>query len=164
MAGWAVLLLGLSLALALWFLVQAIWPGSPASFAVALPVAVASLFFGILLLVGGSHLRRSGDDKRRRVRRNALRALLAHRGDALSAREVSEALHLEEAEADALLVDLARESGTAVSIDVDEAGEVRYDFRGGERRWRVLEEQAAGKPLEDFEEREQDERARSRTR
>jgi hypothetical protein len=49
---------------------------------------------------------------------------------------------------DALMTELARERATAVTVDVDDQGHVVYDFDGEERRWRVLEEEAAAADAE----------------
>lgn len=141
-AGWSVLVLGLSLSAGLWLLLQAIWPGSLVSWAFGLPAAVASLLFGVLLLLGGSRLRRSGVARRDQVQLQAVKALVDHRKGPIRAADVARALELPEADVDQLLTRLARQQATAVTVDVDADGHVVYDFEGEERRWRVLDEQA----------------------
>lgn len=142
-AGLTVLVLGLSLAAGLWLLLQSLWPASLIGWAFAVPVGAASLLFGLLLLLGGSRLRRSGQARQLQVQLEAVRALVEHRRGPISAFEVAGALELPEAQADDLLTRLAREKATEVTLDVDPQGHVVYDFEGEARRWRVLEEQAA---------------------
>jgi hypothetical protein len=102
---------------------------------------VASLFFGILLLVAGSKLRKHGSARSRAVRFDALRALLAHQKRPVTPHEVARALNLSDTDADALLTEFSREHPTPVTLDVGEDGQLRYDFSGTEKRWRVLEEE-----------------------
>jgi hypothetical protein len=142
-AGLAVLVLGLSLAAGLWLLLQSLWPASLIGWAFAVPVGAASLLFGLLLLLGGSRLRRSGQARQLRVQLDAVRALVEHRRGPISALEVARALELPEEQVDDLLTRLAREKATEVTLDVDPQGHVVYDFEGEARRWRVLEEQVA---------------------
>lgn len=140
--GVSVLVLGLSFAAGLYFLLQSIWPMSAVGWAFAVPTAAASLLFGLLLLLGGNRLRRHGSEQRLSVQLDAVRAMVQHRRGPISAFEVASALKLPEPQADALLTRLAREKATAVTLDVDADGHVVYDFEGEERRWRVLEEEA----------------------
>jgi hypothetical protein len=140
--GTSVLVLGLSLSAGLWFLLQSIWPASAVGWAFAIPMAAASLLFGLLLLFGGSRLRKSGAARKQEVQLEAVRTMVQHRRGPISAQEVATQLQLPEEQVDALLTRLAREKATAVTLDVDAAGHVVYDFEGEDRRWRVLEEQA----------------------
>lgn len=140
-AGVAVLVLGLSLAAAVWLLLQSIWPAHAVGLALALPLAAASLLFGCLLLFGGTRLRRRGSERQQAVRLSAVRAMVQHRRGPIRAHEIAAELELPEAQVDALLTQLAREKASAVTLDVDADGHVVYDFEGEERRWRVLEEQ-----------------------
>lgn len=141
-AGTSVLVLGLSLAVGLWFLMSAIF--SPmAGWGFAIPVAAASVLFGLLLLLGGSRLRQHGTRRQEKVQLDAVKALVEHRRGPISALEAANALQLPEAQVDALLTRLAREKATAVTLDVDDQGHVVYDFDGEARRWRVLEEEVA---------------------
>jgi hypothetical protein len=143
LAGWATLALGLSFSLALLLLLQSIWPSSAVGYAFALPLSVASLFFGTLLILGGRSLRRRGVEKQLGVRREAMRALIAHRGGSVTTAQAAAALAIDEPAADALLTALAREQPTQVRLEVDDDGTLRYDFRGDDARFRVMEEQAA---------------------
>jgi hypothetical protein len=142
-AGVAVMVLGLSLSAGLWFLGHALSATSTLGWALAVPVFGASMLFGLLLLVGGTTLRRRGSARRNAVALEAVNAMIQHRHGPISAYEVARSLELPEAQVDAMLTALAREKATAVTLDVDADGHVVYDFEGEERRWRVLEEQAA---------------------
>jgi hypothetical protein len=140
-AGLAVLVLGLSLSAGVLLLLQSVFPAHVIGWAVALPMAAATLFFGLLLLFGGTRLRRHGTARQHAVQLAAVKSMVQHRKGPLSAHEVADRLELPEAQVDGLLTQLAREQATAVTLDVDAEGRVIYDFDGEERRWRVLEEQ-----------------------
>jgi hypothetical protein len=144
LVGLVVLVLGLSGSAGLWLLLQSIWPTHVFGWALAIPMAAATLLFGLLLLFGGRRLRQSGEQRAQQVQLQAVKSLVEHRRTPLTAQEVAQALDLPEPEADALLTRLAREAATDVTVDVDGQGRVAYDFQGEERRWRVLEEDAAG--------------------
>ena len=146
LAGWATLVIGLSSSGALLLLLQSIWPASLIGYAFALPFAVASLFFGTLLILGGRNLQKRGIEKQLGVRREAIRALIAHRGGSVTSAEAATALGIDEAAADALLTALAREQATSVRLDVDDDGTLRYDFRG-DARFRVLEDEEPPAPV-----------------
>ena len=143
-AGATLSVLGLSVAAGLWFLLQSFFPGTLVGWAFAVPVAVASLLFGSLLMFGGRKLRKSGEARQEQVQLEAVKAMVQHRKGPISALEVATALQLPEPQVDALLTRLAREQATAVTVDVDAQGHIVYDFEGEERRWRVLEEDTVG--------------------
>jgi hypothetical protein len=141
LAGLVVLVLGLSLSAGVLFLLQSLWPAYAIGWAFAVPMAAASSLFGLLLLFGGSRLRRHGSARQQAVRLAAVESVVQHRRGAISAHEIAGKLQLPEERVDELLTQLAREHATAVTLDVDADGHVVYDFEGEERRWRVLEEQ-----------------------
>lgn len=143
--GAAVLVLGLSLAVGLWFLLTAFLPAA-VGWAFAVPTAAASLLFGLLLLLGGRRLRKHGTERQEQVQLEAVRGMVQHRRGPISAYEVASSLQLPEKQVDAILTQLAREKATAVTLDIDADGHVVYDFEGEERRWRVLEEQGGEEP------------------
>jgi hypothetical protein len=161
-AGGSLSVLGLSLAAGLWFLLQSIWPEGALGWAFSVPVAVASLLFGSLLMFGGRKLRRSGAARQEQVQLDAIKAMIQHRKGPISALQVATALQLPEPQVDALLTRLAQERATAVTVDVDAQGHIVYDFDGEERRWRVLEEEAVGEMEE--QEAAHVERTRPRSR
>ncbi|HET9958552.1 MAG TPA: hypothetical protein VFQ61_28855 [Polyangiaceae bacterium] len=144
--GVLVLVFGLTLAVSVFLLLHSIWPASLVGWAFALPITIASLFFGMLLLFGGHKLRKSGAQKSHAVRLDAARNLLAHRGS-LDAREAAQAIGISAEEADALLTELAKDAGQDVSLEVADDGQLRY-IRGSaqEARFRVLEQQFGTQP------------------
>lgn len=147
-AGGGVLFMGLSLSTGLYFLMQALFEKTALALAFSLPLAAAAAFFGTLLLLGGSRLRKSGDAKRDRVQLEAVRAMVQHRKGPVSALEVSRSLDIPEPQVDGILMQLARERATDVTVDVDAQGHVIYDFEGEQRRWRVLEEEVEAEQAE----------------
>jgi hypothetical protein len=148
--GWGVLVLGFVFALTVLLLLQSFWPGSLLGWAFGVPIAVASLCFGLLLIFGGRKLQRHGQEKQRGVKLEAIRGLLAHRGGAVTVREAAGALSVSETDADALLTELARDSASDVRIDVDDDGQLRYDF-SGVAAFRVLEENSKSRVVIDAE-------------
>jgi hypothetical protein len=141
-AGVSVMVLGLSLSAGLWFLGHALSASTTLAWALAVPVFGVSMLFGLLLLLGGTTLRRRGAARQRAVALEAVSAMVQHRRGPISAYAIARTLELPEPQVDALLSELAREKATAVTLDVDAEGHIVYDFEGEERRWRVLEEQA----------------------
>ena len=74
--------------------------------------------------------------------------MVQHRKGPISALEVATALEIPEEQVDQLLMRLARERATDVTLDVDQQGHVVYDFEGEQRRWRVLEQEVAADEAE----------------
>jgi hypothetical protein len=128
-------------------LLQALFT-SAVGLAFALPLAAVTAFFGTLLMLGGRRLRLSGVARRERVQLDAVKALVEHRKGPINALEVSRALDIPEPQVDGLLMQLARERATDVTVDVDAQGHVVYDFEGEQRRWRVLEEEVEAEEAE----------------
>ncbi|MBV9947453.1 MAG: hypothetical protein JOZ69_11430 [Myxococcales bacterium] len=122
--GWLVLLVGLSIALGVGFLVDAIATLTVA-LAIALPVGLIALVTGLVLLLSGRTLSHAGDDRARSTRDQALLELAAHRGG-VTAVDASRALALTVGEADALLTELAKREPDRLTIDVDDQGLVWF--------------------------------------
>jgi hypothetical protein len=143
-SGWAVLALGLSLATFLGLLFHSIWPGKFVGLAFATPIALLTLVLGGFLVLGGKRLQSSGHKVQRAARLEAVRAMAAHRGGSITARDVAQSLELAEAETDALLTELAKDPDANVSLDIDDEGRIHYLFDGtAEARFRVLDQEAA---------------------
>lgn len=130
------------------------------------PLYIAG-FFGIItamiaipLLLAGRSLRREGETRQQAARERAVFALAAQRRGALNVPTVARALDIQEADADALLTNLAKRPDGRVALEVDDNGNLTYVFRdlvataappqkvriegGG---WRVpAEAQAPGQP------------------
>jgi hypothetical protein len=123
-AGVLVLVFGLGLAAMLggllYWLVAAM-----AALVVAGPIAIVTIVVGLLMLGGGSRLRRSGTEVERTTLERALLALAEQRG-AISAADASRALGLSPAEADAALTAMAKREHDPMAVDVDDRGVVLY--------------------------------------
>ena len=85
--GGAVLVVGLSVALGSGLLLPTLFPGGYAGLAVGLPMGIISLALGVALLLGGRKLSRHGDEAAREAQQQAIRALAANRGGAVTAAE-----------------------------------------------------------------------------
>ncbi len=123
-AGWLVLLVGLSLCLGLGLLLWALFSGAAAA-AVSLPLALIASVIGFVLLRGGSALRRSGADAERAARDQALLSMAGHQGP-VTAADAARLLNVSVASADAMLTALAKREPERVAIDVDDQGVVWY--------------------------------------
>lgn len=127
-AGWATVTTGLALATGITLLLLAIWPASIVGFAIGIPMAMLSLFFGLALVLGGRRLRRHGDERAHATKVDAIRAMAEHKQGQLRAADVAGALAIDVAEADELLTELALSPPEQVSLDVDDDGQLHYLF------------------------------------
>src|ERR1700722_475573 len=123
-AGWLVLLVGLSIAGGLALLLWALFSGVAAA-VVKLPIAVIAAVAGLLLLRGGSSLRRSGADAERETRDQALLSMAGHHGP-VTAVDAARLLNVTVATADAMLTELAKRDPDRIALDVDDQGVVWY--------------------------------------
>ncbi|WP_438036052.1 hypothetical protein [Sorangium sp. So ce204] len=128
--GWLVLIGGTALALLLGLGAAALFPGSIAGLALGLPIGFVALAIGLLLLLGGRKLSRSGAKASRDAQVQAIFSLASHRRRPLTAQEVGVALDLPAPEADALLTELAKERPGDVGVEIGERGEILYTFPG----------------------------------
>ncbi|MBI4704082.1 MAG: hypothetical protein HY744_23485 [Deltaproteobacteria bacterium] len=143
--GWALMVLGLAVSLMLGLAAhtvgQAVFgPQSLLGLAFGVPVALVTLALSTVLLLGGRKLRRSGDAAERAAQLQTIRALAEHRQGTLTAADAARALSVAEAQADALLTELAKDPDADVSLELDAEGRIRYLFGAAERdgRWRDL--------------------------
>ena len=123
-AGWLVLLVGLSVALGLGLLLWAIFSGVVAV-AVTMPLALITAVVGFVLLRGGRYLRRSGADAERATRDQALLSMAGHHGP-VTAVDAARLLNVTVATADAMLTALAKRDPERIAVDVDDQGVVWY--------------------------------------
>ncbi|WP_437736678.1 hypothetical protein [Sorangium sp. So ce1335] len=128
--GWLVLIGGTALALLLGLGAAALFPGSIAGLAIGLPIGFVALTLGLLLLIGGRKLSRSGVKASRDAQVQAIFSLAAHRRRPLTAQEVGVVLDLPASEADVLLTELAKERPDEVGVEIGERGEILYTFPG----------------------------------
>jgi hypothetical protein len=122
--GWLVLVFGGCTALGVGLLMMALgW--SMGALVFGLPIAIATLLVGLLLVRSGSSLAKSATRSENDTLRQALLAMASHKG-AVTAREAAQALGVAEAEADAMLTALAKSDPDRVGVDVDDQGNVWY--------------------------------------
>jgi hypothetical protein len=127
-AGWMTLAFGLSVALVLGLVLQALFPAGFVGFAVGGVIGLITIFVGVLLLVGARKLHASGDSAERDTRAKAIFALAAHRGGVITARDAAAALRMPVDQADALLTSLAKEESERVTLELDDNGGIYYRF------------------------------------
>jgi hypothetical protein len=123
-AGWLILLIGLSIGLGAGLMLWAVFTIGVA-LAVALPIALVSAALGAILLRSGSSMRRSGADAERATRDQALLAMAAHQGP-VTAADAARILGVSIPVADAMLTALAKREPERVAVDVDDQGVVRF--------------------------------------
>ncbi|WP_437959720.1 hypothetical protein WME76_08770 [Sorangium sp. So ce119] len=128
--GWLVLIGGTALALLLGLGAAALFPGSIAGLAIGLPIGFVALTVGLLLLIGGRKLSRSGVKASRDAQVQAIFSLASHRRRPLTAQEVGVVLDLPASEADALLTELAKQRPDEVGVEIGERGDILYTFPG----------------------------------
>lgn len=145
--GWGALVVGLLFALTLGLAVQALvslfFPATWIGWAVAIPIALLSLGAGLLGILGGRSLGRSGEASLQRAQFHAIRALVLHHNHVLRPATVARALNIPEPQADAILTELAKRPEENVSVDFDENGNIFYVFGSTDAiRWRIKSEDA----------------------
>jgi len=144
--GWGVLIVGLFLALTIGLIVQALasmfvattWLG----LAIGIPIALLSIGVALLGIIGGKKLGRAGERRLREAQVETIHGLARHRGGVIKVSDAARALGVDDAQADAILVTLAKNPGENVSIDIEDDGSVSYLFGSAEAiRWRIRAEQ-----------------------
>ncbi len=123
-AGWLILLIGLSIGLGVALLFWAIFTLGVA-LAIALPFTLLSTGIGVALLRSGSTMRRTGADAERTTRDQALLGMAAHHGP-VTAADAARLLGVPVGVADAMLTELAKREPERVALDVDDQGVIRY--------------------------------------
>lgn len=125
--GWIVLAFGMSAALGLGLLFGSL-VSVGVGLAFGLPIGIFTAVMATVLLLSGRKLRRSGDDKQREMRRQAVFALAANRGGIVTANDAARALGVPPAEADAFLTELAKTTSEEVTLEIDDKGGIYYAF------------------------------------
>ncbi len=123
-AGWLILLIGLSIGLGVALLLWAVFTLGVA-LAIALPMTLVSTGLGVALLRRGSTMRRSGADVERATRDQALLEMASQQGP-VTAIDAARVLGIPVDLADAMLTELAKREPERVAVDVDDQGVVRY--------------------------------------
>ncbi len=124
--GWATLLVGLMIALAIGAFLALFSP--TVGLVVGGFLGFVALTAFLLLNKGGKSLEAQGQKTRENRREQALEALAYNRGGVLQAAEAASALDLSVDEADGFLTHLAKQHPDLVGVDVGEQGEVFYTF------------------------------------
>lgn len=125
--GWLVLAFGLSTALGLGLLLGSL-VSVGVGLAFGLPIGLFSIGFALVLLLSGKKLRKSGEDKQREMRRQAVFALAANQRGTVTAYDAARSLGVPPAEADAFLTDLAKTTPEEVTVEIDDRGGIYYAF------------------------------------
>ena len=126
--GWIMRFGGLFVALLVGGLAQAILPAGIVGYVLGVPIALLTTALAVALLFGGRRLRKSGENHTRATQMAAIFDLARAKGGELEAADVGRAIDLSEAEADALLTELAKRPDGKVELDVDDDGRLRYRF------------------------------------
>lgn len=124
---WVAMIGSMSLGTFIWAMASWLWPGSPLP-GVGIFIGLFGLAVGAFLLFASRKLRRTGEGAERDARIEALTQYAAQRGGLVSATDVARALSIDEASADALLTELAKDPSAHVGLEIDDAGNVLYSF------------------------------------
>lgn len=139
--GWIILLVGLLVALTVGGLFQAIFPTAIIGYILGGFLGGISLLAGLGLIFGGKKLRQTGNVSERNAREEAVLAIAARRGGSITAADLAKSISIPEAEADALLTEMAKRPDGRVTLEVDDDGALRYEVRDlmRPRRARVVD-------------------------
>ena len=126
--GWIVLVAGLSTALLVGGVLQWVLEAGYLGYAIGGPIGLASAIFGYMLLRSGKSLQQAGTGEQKGARIQAVFALAQNRRGMITVMDVSQALNITPAEADALLTDLAKTMSDQVSLELDDMGGIYFRF------------------------------------
>ena len=115
-----------------------------APFVVALPLALVSWVLSYYLFKGGRSLEKSGEDRQKATRTQAVYALANMRAGMVTPADLAQAIGVAPTEADDILTAMAKESPDHVSIEVDDNGTLYYRFAAA--HWGAIAANAAGGP------------------
>jgi len=127
--GWGVIAIMLAVATIFGAVLQALFPpGAVVGWVVGAVIAALGIGAGVLLLLGGRFLERTGDKAAMNARREALFALAQNQRGIVRSDLASQALGVTTAEADAILTALSREPDSGATLEVDGDGKLYYRF------------------------------------
>jgi hypothetical protein len=127
--GWIVLVVGTLLAAGTFAACSAlVGSAAAAPFVLAIPIALVSWVLSYFLLKGGKSLEKSGEDRQKATRTQAVFALANTRGGMVTPADLGQAIGISAKEADDVLTAMAKESPDHVSIEVDDNGTIYYRF------------------------------------
>lgn len=113
---------------------------APVGLAIGIFLEATTLFVAALLLWGGRTLFRSGEERERDAREQAVYAIARKRGGSVTPAELARALSIPEADADAILTAMVKRPDGPLTLELDDDGTLRYEVRDAQmRRVRVGE-------------------------
>lgn len=136
-AGLSVLVIGTLLALTVGLVLQLF--AAPAGWIVGGFLEAVTLFVASMFLWGGRALFQSGAERERNAREQAIFAIARRRGGSVTPIELARVLSISEADADAMLTEMAKRPDGQVSLELDDDGTLRYEVRDARKRVRVSE-------------------------
>ena len=128
-AGWSALVIGLSVALLVGALAQAIAPHGIVGYVLGGLIGAGTLAVSTGLLIGGRSLEKSGEHTERAVQEQTLFGLAKTRSGIVTSVEAARALDMEVQDADRLLSDMAKRADGAFLLEVDDNGTLYYVLR-----------------------------------
>jgi hypothetical protein len=127
--GWIVLVLGTLLAAGSFAACSAlVGAAAAAPYVIAVPLVLVSWVLSYFLLKGGKSLEKSGEDRQKATRTQAVFALANTRGGMVTPADLAHSIGISPKEADDVLTVMAKESPDHVSIEVDDNGTIYYRF------------------------------------
>jgi hypothetical protein len=132
--GWITLVGGLLLSFTVGALIQAFTAPGIVGYLIGSFLGGFALLFGVLFLLGGRALRKTGTETEQSAHEQAALALGRRKGGSVTPAELARAIRIPEPEADALLTAMCKRGDGRVSLEVDDDGTLRYFIDEGPRR------------------------------
>lgn len=126
-AGLLVLFIGSLVSLTIGGVLQFLLP--PVGLWVGGFLGVVTLFMTAMFLWGGRILFQSGTESERGAQERAVWAIAQRHGGSVTTADLSRALSIPEADADAILTAMAKRQDGRVTLEVDDDGTLRYEVR-----------------------------------
>jgi len=127
--GWIVLVFGTLLAAGMFAACSSLVGATAAApFVLSIPLAIVSWVLSYFLLKGGKSLEKSGEDRQKATRTQAVFALANTRSGMVTPADLAQAIGVTPKEADDFLTAMAKENSDHVSIEVDDNGTIYYRF------------------------------------
>ncbi|MDI1448256.1 hypothetical protein [Polyangium sp. 6x1] len=127
-AGWVILVTGVLLALTIGGLVSLV--SASVAWIVGGFLGAMSVLFGLLFILGGRLLWKTGKERERGAHELAVFAVARRNSGSVTPAELARAVNVTETEADALLTEMAKRPDGQVSLEVDDDGTLRYYVKG----------------------------------
>jgi len=125
--GWVVLITGILLAITLGALVSFLSP--TVAWILGGFLGAMSLLFGLLFILGGRMLWKTGKEAQQGAHEQAVFAVARRNAGSVTPAELARVLRVPEDEADALLTQMAKRPDAGVTLEVDDDGTLRYFVR-----------------------------------